>query len=108
MRRLIYIASLVLLCKAVENWQPVLEADLFAKTQLPSAPSFSGLVAQRYQPLQAEDQCGLYKVAFTQDLYFQYIQFKTHIPEMKEFTLCYWNKYGNHSADHPLFSYAGK
>lgn len=107
MRHIICFASLVVLCRAIENWQPVLESDLYTKAQFQSVPSFSSLVAQRYQPNQG-DQCGLYKVGFSQDLYFQYIQYKTHIPEMKEFTLCYWNKYGNHSTDHPLFSYAGK
>ncbi|KAK9500071.1 hypothetical protein O3M35_001409 [Rhynocoris fuscipes] len=41
-----------------------------------------------------------------QDNYFQYIQYKAHIPDMKEFTLCTWHKFYNHSVDHPLFSYA--
>lgn len=27
---------------------------------------------------------------------------------MKEFTLCMWTKFHNHSNDHPLFSYAGE
>ncbi|XP_057670307.1 uncharacterized protein LOC130902300 [Diorhabda carinulata] len=52
------------------------------------------------------DQCQIYKVGFTQDLYFQYIQYKTVIPDMKQFTLCFWSKFYNHSNDHPLFSYA--
>lgn len=30
------------------------------------------------------------------------------MPDLKEFTLCMWNKFHNHSNDHPLFSYAGK
>ncbi|GJQ69958.1 putative pentaxin [Trypoxylus dichotomus] len=105
MKRLICFVSLVIVCKAIESWQPVLEHDIYPKIQLQTAPSFSSLVAQTYQPNQG-DQCGLYKVGFSQDLYFQYIQYKTLIPEMKEFTLCYWNKYNNHSTDHPLFSYA--
>lgn len=54
-----------------------------------------------------EDGCGLYKVGFAQDLYFQYVQYKTKMPELKEFTLCMWTKFNNHSNDHPLFSYAG-
>ncbi|XP_044727831.1 uncharacterized protein LOC123291563 [Chrysoperla carnea] len=54
----------------------------------------------------AADPCGNYKVGFIQDLYFQYIQYKHEIPEMKEFTLCMWTKFTNHSNDHPLFSYA--
>ncbi|KAF7278111.1 hypothetical protein GWI33_008874 [Rhynchophorus ferrugineus] len=52
------------------------------------------------------DQCSLYKVGFTQDLYFQYIRYKTSLPDLKEFTLCYWAKFTNHSNDHPIFSYA--
>lgn len=54
------------------------------------------------------DDCGNYKVGFTQDLYFQYIQYKLEMPEMKEFTLCMWSKFTNHTNDHPLFSYAGQ
>ncbi|KAJ9600094.1 hypothetical protein L9F63_009605 [Diploptera punctata] len=55
---------------------------------------------------QDNDQCALYKVSFVQDLYFQYIQYKTSLPDMKEFTVCMWHKFYNHSNDHPLFSYA--
>jgi hypothetical protein len=38
----------------------------------------------------------------------QYIQYKTSLPDMKEFTVCLWHKFYNHTNDHPLFSYAGK
>lgn len=38
----------------------------------------------------------------------QYVHYKTELPDMKEFTLCMWTKFYNHSNDHPLFSYAGK
>ncbi|XP_046984223.1 uncharacterized protein LOC124554202 [Schistocerca americana] len=51
-------------------------------------------------------QCALYKVTFTQDLYFQYIQYKADIPDIQQFTLCAWTKFTNHSNDHPIFSYA--
>lgn len=30
------------------------------------------------------------------------------MPDLKEFTLCMWHKFYNHSSDHPLFSYASK
>ncbi|KAL0277331.1 UNVERIFIED_CONTAM: hypothetical protein PYX00_004668 [Menopon gallinae] len=53
-----------------------------------------------------DERCPLYKVSFKQDLYFQYIQYKVHMPELKEFTICMWSKFHNHSYDHPLFSYA--
>lgn len=92
-------------CVGVENWQPILESDVFSKSPV----SYSSLIAQRYQPVPGDgNQCELYKVGFTQDLYFQYVQYKTHVPEMSEFTLCYWSKFTNHSTDHPMFSYAGK
>ncbi|XP_077302543.1 pentraxin-related protein b6 isoform X3 [Arctopsyche grandis] len=53
-----------------------------------------------------QDGCGLYKVGFSQDLYFQYVQYKANMPDLKEFTLCTWTKFHNHSNDHPIFSYA--
>lgn len=107
------------LCNSIHEpeWQPLLQPDVFpgaAHEILPDSPSFSSLVAQSYQSngLQhagaAADQCELYKVGFKQDLYFQYIQYKVDIPPLKEFTLCYWAKYTNHSNDHPIFSYAGE
>ncbi|BET00502.1 Pentaxin family [Nesidiocoris tenuis] len=55
-----------------------------------------------------DSHCNLYKVVMHQEHYFQYIQYKARIPDMKEFTLCTWHKLYNHSADHPLFSYALK
>ncbi|XP_076652064.1 pentraxin-related protein b6 [Halictus rubicundus] len=53
-----------------------------------------------------QDKCSLYKVAMRQQLYFEYIHYKTDLPNMKEFTLCMWTKFYNHTNDHPLFSYA--
>ncbi|XP_015430576.1 PREDICTED: uncharacterized protein LOC107187085 [Dufourea novaeangliae] len=55
---------------------------------------------------QEQDKCSLYKVAMNQQLYFEYIQYKTDLPDIKEFTLCMWTKFYNHTNDHPLFSYA--
>uniref|UniRef100_A0A0K8SH11 Neuronal pentraxin-1 n=2 Tax=Lygus hesperus TaxID=30085 RepID=A0A0K8SH11_LYGHE len=54
------------------------------------------------------NHCNLYKVVMHQEGYYQYIQYKSHVPDMKEFTLCTWHKLYNHSTDHPLFSYAVK
>ncbi|KAF5298309.1 hypothetical protein FQA39_LY11793 [Lamprigera yunnana] len=101
-------------CIGIGDWQPVLHPDLYPnlKTRFPSEQHFSSLpsiVAQSYQHPELSNgggQCDLYKVEFTQDLYFQYIQYKTSIPELKEFTLCHWAKFKNHSNDHPIFSYA--
>ncbi|EZA55910.1 Neuronal pentraxin-2 [Ooceraea biroi] len=53
-----------------------------------------------------QERCSLYKVSMNQQLYFEYIHYKTELPDMKEFTLCAWTKFYNHSNDHPLFSYA--
>ncbi|KAL1116627.1 hypothetical protein AAG570_005099, partial [Ranatra chinensis] len=36
---------------------------------------------------------------------FQYVQYKARIPDLKEFTLCSWHKFYNHSRNHPIFSY---
>ncbi|XP_076633052.1 pentraxin-related protein b6 [Colletes latitarsis] len=52
------------------------------------------------------DRCALYKVSMNQQLYFEYIQYKIDLPSMKEFTLCAWTKFNNHTNDHPIFSYA--
>lgn len=108
-----FLLALVPLCSCIDDWQPVLQPELYhasAKHSFPIEQSYSSLVAQRYQPTSVHGggQCELYKVGFTQDLYFQYIQYKTEMPELKEFTLCMWHKFTNHSNDHPLFSYAGK
>ncbi|XP_026673661.1 uncharacterized protein LOC113464971 [Ceratina calcarata] len=61
----------------------------------------SPLLAQHDQ-----DGCALYKIVMKQQLYFEYVHYKTELPDMKEFTLCMWAKFYNHTNDHPLFSYA--
>lgn len=110
MKYILFLFGLIPICLGIEEWQPVLNEDYYQiqKTE----PSFSSVVANRYQPTSVQQQgggqCDLYKVGFTQDLYFQYIQYKASIPVLKEFTLCYWSKFTNHSNDHPIFSYAGK
>ncbi|XP_050302833.1 uncharacterized protein LOC126740727 [Anthonomus grandis grandis] len=96
------------------DWQPLLHADSYygAKSSFVDERGFGllggggGVGYEETAPEPSNDQCALYKVGFTQDLYFQYIQYKTHIPDLKEFTLCYWAKFNNHSNDHPIFSYA--
>ncbi|CAK9803363.1 Neuronal pentraxin-1 [Anthophora quadrimaculata] len=55
---------------------------------------------------QDQDRCTVYKIVMTQQLYFEYVHYKTDLPDMKEFTLCMWTKFYNHTNDHPLFSYA--
>nr|XP_050862143.1 uncharacterized protein LOC127069313 [Vespula vulgaris]XP_050862144.1 uncharacterized protein LOC127069313 [Vespula vulgaris] len=53
-----------------------------------------------------QEQCSLYKISMSQQLYFEYIHYKIDLPNIKEFTLCIWSKFHNHTNDHPLFSYA--
>ncbi|KAK5646906.1 hypothetical protein RI129_005370 [Pyrocoelia pectoralis] len=114
---MVYIILFMLIvpvCRSIADWQPVLHPDLYPnlKTRFPSEPHFSNLptlIAQSYQQPGVQHgggQCDLHKVGFTQDLYFQYIQYKVGVPDLKEFTLCFWAKYNNHSNDHPIFSYA--
>lgn len=92
-----------------DSWQPLLHSELYqgAKTSY-GGGGFGLFGGPEYQEESAvaNDQCSLYKVGFSQDLYFQYIQYKVSLPELKEFTLCYWAKFFNHSNDHPIFSYA--
>ncbi|KAG5899328.1 hypothetical protein JTB14_029279 [Gonioctena quinquepunctata] len=102
-----------LTCAAVvhepDTWDPF-QHDLFqgVKQYQPAPSALDGFLSQGYQhgAVQGREQCEVYKVGFTQDLYFQYIQYKTEIPDMKQFTLCFWSKFYNHSNDHPIFSYA--
>ncbi|CAG9768601.1 unnamed protein product [Ceutorhynchus assimilis] len=93
-----------------ESWQPLLHGDYFnGPTKPPFGNDGFGLLGGGYPDEEVpnnNDQCSLYKVGFLQDLYFQYIQYKTDIPDLKEFTLCYWSRFANHSNDHPIFSYA--
>lgn len=59
-------------------------------------------------PTSAGDSCSVYKVSMNQEVFFQYVEYEKDIPDLKEFTLCMWTKFHNHSNDHPLFSYAGE
>ncbi|XP_014256930.1 uncharacterized protein LOC106670819 isoform X2 [Cimex lectularius] len=89
------IASLLLAVScALAEWQPV------DKGLGQGSPRTLGLLDPNH--------CDLYKVVMHQDQFYQYIQYKVHLPDMKEFTLCSWHKFYNHSTDHPLFSYALK
>ncbi|CAB3259000.1 unnamed protein product [Arctia plantaginis] len=57
-------------------------------------------------PSPMSDTCSVYKVSMNQELFFQYVEYEKHLPDLKEFTLCMWKKFHNHSSDHPLFSYS--
>ncbi|KAG7212707.1 hypothetical protein KM043_012978 [Ampulex compressa] len=109
----------VLLCSwanaITSPWRPILPIHTNTKilhhesTALGSAPmqSLYELEAHPHLVLQQErDTCSLYKVSMDQQLYFEYVHYKMDLPDLKEFTLCAWTKFHNHSNDHPLFSYA--
>lgn len=95
---LLYLLSLFVFAKA--DWDPV---TFFSQEQTYDNPVSNGYAPETLQG--SNDQCGLFKVSFTQDYYEQYIEYKADIPNLKEFTLCYWVKFYNHSNDHPIFSY---
>ncbi|XP_015586506.1 uncharacterized protein LOC107263622 [Cephus cinctus] len=99
------------------QWRPVIPTRLGSSLLHQEAAAYeSPLATYSYDevslpqshPLaqQEQDQCALYKVSMSQQLYFEYIHYKTDLPDLQEFTLCMWTKFYNHSNDHPLFSYA--
>ncbi|EFN89054.1 Neuronal pentraxin-2 [Harpegnathos saltator] len=98
------------------SWRPIVPAHSSASILHQEASIFGNAPTQTLYDVdsphhhlllpQAEESCSLYKVAMSQQLYFEYIHYKTDLPDMKEFTLCMWTKFYNHSNDHPLFSYA--
>nr|XP_021190849.2 uncharacterized protein LOC110376622 [Helicoverpa armigera] len=57
-------------------------------------------------PSQMTDTCSIHKVSMNQELFYQYMEYETEMIDLKEFTLCMWTKFHNHSSDHPLFSYS--
>lgn len=69
-------------------------------------PSYNKLSLHHAGP--PSDTCSLYKVSLNQELLNQYVEYEKDMPDLKEFTLCMWTKFHNHSQDHPLFSYSGK
>ncbi|XP_050360656.1 uncharacterized protein LOC126780321 isoform X1 [Nymphalis io] len=72
-------------------------------------PSFTPNKAQSLfnpAPSAGSDSCSVYKVSMNQELFYQYVEYETTLPDLKEFTLCMWTKFHNHSEDHPLFSYS--
>ncbi|KAK9869709.1 hypothetical protein WA026_003448 [Henosepilachna vigintioctopunctata] len=105
------ICLLIILCltytEQQNDWQPIqpaIQRDIFG--EINNGANFLDFPSKEYQQISADTQCEVYKVGFTQDLYFQYVQYKTEISDLKEFTLCFWTKFTNHSNDHSLFSYA--
>ncbi|XP_016990990.1 uncharacterized protein LOC108052940 [Drosophila rhopaloa] len=57
-------------------------------------------------PLYGSDRCSVKKFAFNQD---GQVEYGNQIPELDQFTLCFWMRFTNHSGDHVLLTYeAGK
>ncbi|XP_014469633.1 PREDICTED: uncharacterized protein LOC106741801 [Dinoponera quadriceps] len=106
---------LVALCEAISSsWRPIVPAHSGASTLHQEASIFGNAPTQTLYDAdsshlllpQDQERCSLYKVAMNQQLYFEYIHYKMDLPDLKEFTLCTWTKFYNHTNDHPLFSYA--
>ncbi|XP_017006581.2 uncharacterized protein b6 [Drosophila takahashii] len=57
-------------------------------------------------PLYGSDRCSVKKFAFNQD---GEVEYGNPMPELDQFTLCFWMRFTNHSGDHVLLTYeAGK
>ncbi|XP_063374110.1 uncharacterized protein LOC134661834 [Cydia amplana] len=115
-------------CAREEGWQPIVpESSLtyttYVKSPERSLDTSSALkIINRKPPSLAypsklsgaysagpqgdSDACSVYKVSMNQELFYQYVQYEKDLPDLKEFTLCMWAKFHNHSEDHPLFSYS--
>ncbi|GBP90809.1 hypothetical protein EVAR_64794_1 [Eumeta japonica] len=106
-----------------DGWQPIVpeasitynayikSSDRALDTRRPSTNKIygtSGKLSSLYNVAQGSegDSCNLYKISMNQELYYQYVEYEKDLPDLKEFTLCMWSKFHNHSDDHPLFSYA--
>ncbi|XP_063988566.1 uncharacterized protein LOC135168382 [Diachasmimorpha longicaudata] len=97
-----------------ESWKPIIHTPVTASILQQEAVVFSGgqstyslaPVSSQFLSHEDQDRCALYKISMRQQLYFEYIHYKFGMPDLKEFTLCMWTKFTNHTNDHPLFSYA--
>nr|XP_018907084.1 PREDICTED: uncharacterized protein LOC109037046 isoform X2 [Bemisia tabaci] len=87
-----------------QTWRPIKQS-----AALDLAPA-SGIsfpnVKNGPRLLGLERACSLHKAVLDQNKFPQFIQFKHHLPDLKEFTLCVWHKFYNHTYEQPLFSYS--
>ncbi|XP_032526612.1 uncharacterized protein LOC116777269 [Danaus plexippus] len=125
--RELFLCALLGLATARENdWQPIVpESPLlytsFSKPERALDPGLLKIVNRRpvlrptysskpnpysSAPAPPTDSCSVYKVSMNQELFYQYVEYEANLPDLKEFTLCMWSKFHNHSEDHPLFSYS--
>uniref|UniRef100_A0A1A9VCQ0 Pentraxin (PTX) domain-containing protein n=1 Tax=Glossina austeni TaxID=7395 RepID=A0A1A9VCQ0_GLOAU len=51
------------------------------------------------------DQCAVKKYAFNHD---GIVEYNNKIPELKQFTICFWMRFTNHSGDHVVLTYSVK
>ncbi|XP_048004482.1 uncharacterized protein LOC125240574 [Leguminivora glycinivorella] len=111
-------------CAREEGWQPIVPESSLTYTTYLKAPETSSALkiinrkppslaypsklsgAYSAGPLADSDACSVYKVSMNQELFYQYVEYQKDLPDLKEFTLCMWSKFHNHSDDHPLFSYS--
>lgn len=55
-------------------------------------------------PLYVSDSCSVKKFAFNQD---GIVIYDNELPELDQFTICFWMRFTNHSGDHVMFTYEG-
>ncbi|XP_053624759.1 uncharacterized protein LOC128683301 [Plodia interpunctella] len=121
MRYLLLCALVVAAVAREDDWQPIVpESSITYSTYVKSpdrslgAASSLKIINRRPSPNKIggllsqppSDTCSIHKASMSQDLVYQYLEFEMDLPDLKEFTLCMWSKFHNHSDDHPLFSYS--
>ncbi|XP_075155883.1 pentraxin-related protein b6 [Haematobia irritans] len=52
-----------------------------------------------------EDQCSVKKYAFNHD---GVVHYESEIPELSQFTICFWMRFTNHSGDHVILTYSAE
>ncbi|XP_023160005.2 uncharacterized protein LOC111592170 isoform X2 [Drosophila hydei] len=52
--------------------------------------------------LYASDRCSVKKFAFNQD---GAVEYNNELPELDQFTICFWMRFTNHSGDHVMLTY---
>ncbi|XP_018799826.1 PREDICTED: uncharacterized protein LOC108975637 [Bactrocera latifrons] len=52
-----------------------------------------------------EDNCAVKKFAFNHD---GTVTYENDLPDLNQFTICFWSRYTNHSGDHVLLTYSVK
>ncbi|XP_013189232.1 uncharacterized protein LOC106133913 [Amyelois transitella] len=122
MRYLLLCAFLAVALAREDDWKPIMPASsvtysTYVKSSdrsLETSPSLKILNRRPYpnkfggliSTVPASDTCSIHKVSMNQELAYQYMEYDKSLPDLKEFTLCMWTKFHNHSDDHPLFSYS--